>query len=630
MRSIPRTTVYPCRVATAIGVTEGWTRADRNWLGALFGVSLALRLLHLLTLRDSPFFLHLMLDPLMYDEWGRSIAAGAWIGERAFFQDPLYAYFLGIFYALVGPSHVALVALQCFLGALVAPLLYLATWRWLGRAPAAVAGLLAAVYPAAIYYDGLILKTSLTVVLVALTLWLLSRALSRPPGESSGSTWLWVGAALGLAGLTRGNLTLFVPVLTLWVGLRPDAGSKRGRSRAALREALLLLAGALLVLLPATLHNRVAAGEWILTTSNAGQNFYIGNNPLNLSGEYQRLPFVDPNPRYEQRDFAREAARRSGRELGAAQTSRFWFLAALDWIGEEPAAWLRLCRRKLAAYWGAYEIPDNLDFYLYRESAPLLRLPAPGFGLVAPLGLLGMVLAWRRPGWPRLLILFVALYSFSVVLFFVFSRFRMAMMPALFVFAGYGVVELVQRTRGAFGPHRQPGPLLRATALLLALLALVNLPVRARADSWSYRLARAVRLPVRAETSAQARFNLGVAYAAAAGDREDPAPLLRLAEEQLRESLRREAGFAIVHIELGKVLARQGRDREAIESYLVAERLEPRNYLVQHALGLLFRREEDLAAAEQRFRRALQLAPGHTPSARRLEEVQRQRSATSP
>jgi Flp pilus assembly protein TadD len=78
------------------------------------------------------------------------------------------------------------------------------------------------------------------------------------------------------------------------------------------------------------------------------------------------------------------------------------------------------------------------------------------------------------------------------------------------------------------------------------------------------------------------------------------------------------------------VLARQGRDREAIESYLVAERLEPRNYLVQHALGLLYRREEDLAAAEQRFRRALQLAPGHTPSARRLEEVQRQRSATSP
>jgi tetratricopeptide (TPR) repeat protein len=256
-------------------------------------------------------------------------------------------------------------------------------------------------------------------------------------------------------------------------------------------------------------------------------------------------------------------------------------------------------------------------------------LPAPGFGLVAPLGLLGMLLAWRRPGWPRLLILFVALYSLSVVSFFVFSRFRMAMMPALFVFAGYAVLELARRARQAFGTQRQLGPLLRVVALLLVLLALVNLPVRARFDSWSYRLARAVRLPARAETSAQAQFNLGVAYAAAAKEQEEPAPLLLLAEEQLRESLRHESGFATVHIELGKVLARQGRDREAIELYLVAERLEPGNYLIQHALGLLYRREGDLAAAEQRFRRALRLAPGHAPSARRLEEVLRERGAIS-
>ena len=131
--------------------------------------------------------------------------------------------------------------------------------------------------------------------------------------------------------------------------------------------------------LPATLHNRIAGGEWILTTSNAGQNFYIGNNPLNSSGEYQWLPFVDPNPKYEERDFAREAERRSGRKLGAAQTSRFWFSAALSWIRKEPAAWLRLSWRKLAAYWGAYEIPDNLDFYLYREGAPVLRLPRARF-----------------------------------------------------------------------------------------------------------------------------------------------------------------------------------------------------------------------------------------------------------
>jgi 4-amino-4-deoxy-L-arabinose transferase-like glycosyltransferase len=583
-------------------------------------------LVHLLTIRDSPFFNHLMLDPLMYDDWGRRIAGGAWVGEAAFFQDPLYAYFLGVLYAIGGHHHVLVVAVQSLLGALVAPLVYLASRRWFDDPAALFAGLVAVVYPPSVYYGGLILKTWLTLFLVALVLWQLSRALARPPGEARRLEWLWIGIVLGLAGLTRGNLILFVPALALWVWLRPRPDERGGtRSRRAAGEAAWLLVGASLVVAPAALHNRVAGGEWILTTSNAGQNFYIGNNPFNDSGEYQLLPFVDPNPRHEQRDFAREAQRRAGRDLTATQVSRYWFSEARAWIVQEPVAWLKLTGLKLAAYRGAYEIPDNLDYYLYRESAPVLRLPFPGFGLVAPLGLLGMLLAWRRPGWPRLLILFVAVYSFSVVLFFVFSRFRMAMMPALFVFAGFALAELARRCRAAAADRRRAGPAVRAVALLLLLLALINLPLRARADSWSFRLARTLGLPARVETSATAHFNLGLAFAAQARESADPESMLRLAERQLRESLRQDSRFAKVHEELGKVLARQGRDREAIEAYRAAELIEPGNYRLQHGLGLLYRREGNLPEAERRFRRALQLAPGHGASARRLQEVIRER-----
>ena len=66
--------------------------------------------------------------------------------------------------------------------------------------------------------------------------------------------------------------------------------------------------------------------------------------------------------------------------------------------------------RKVRSFWGAYEIPDSLDYYLYRKTAPLLRLPLPGFGLLAPLGLLGALLSLGRRGWPQLLILFTAAY----------------------------------------------------------------------------------------------------------------------------------------------------------------------------------------------------------------------------
>jgi 4-amino-4-deoxy-L-arabinose transferase-like glycosyltransferase len=586
-----------------------WERADRAWTAGLFAAGLLLRVIHLVTVRSSPFFEHLMLDAAMYDAWGRRIAAGALLGEGPFFQDPLYAYFLGALYALAGHDHVTVVLVQSLLGSLVAPLIYLAAKPWLSRAAAAAGGAIAALYLPSIYYGGLILKTWMTVVLVALLLLLLSRVLrdeERPTG------WLVVGLVLGLACLTRGNLVLLVPLLALWLLAR------RGRSAAP--AAALLVAGAALAIAPATLHNRLAGGEWIPTTANAGQNFYIGNNALNRSGEYAALPFVDPNPKHEQRDFAAEARRRSGRDLGYAEASRFWFGEALDWIGENPRAWLALLGRKLGAYWGAYEIPDNLDYYLYRESAPVLRLPVPGFGLVAPLAVLGAVLAWRRPGWPRLLVLLVAVYSLSVVFFFVFSRFRMAAMPALFALAGFGLVELWRRTGQALR-RDGPMPLLRAAALLLLFLALINLPLRAQQGSLTQRIAESAGIPVRVEHSATALFNLGLSHAARALEEEEPGESLLLAERHLRQAVRLDPRFAEVHVELGKVLARQGRNAEAIEVYLDAEAIEPANYRVQHALGLLHRRLKQPVEAEARFRRALQLAPNHAASAIRLGEL---------
>ena len=60
--------------------------------------------------------------------------------------------------------------------------------------------------------------------------------------------------------------------------------------------------------------------------------------------------------------------------------------------------------------------------------------------------------------------------STSVVLFFVFSRFRMAMMPALFALAGFALVELWGRARDALRDRDARLPLLRAVGLLLRAL----------------------------------------------------------------------------------------------------------------------------------------------------------------
>lgn len=602
---------------------EPLTRADLLWCAGLFLGGWVLRLVHLATIQDSPFFSRLMLDPLFYDEWGRRIAAGDWLGDRPFFQDPLYPYFLGALYAVFGHRFTPVLAIQGLLGAMVAPLVFLATRTWFSRPAARVAGLLAAFHLPLIYYEGLILKTWLAVFLVAVALWLFSRALL------GASCWSWfvAGVVFGLASLARGNLVLCVPLLAAWLLLSGEAAGPGGAHAVRGRRAGGLAAGALLlgcglVLGTTAVRNRAVGGEWILTTSNAGQNFFIGNNPYNTTGEYAWLPFVDPDPGDEERDFAREAERRAGKPLSPRQVSAFWFSEAFRWIRAHPGDWLRLTWRKSRNLWGAYEIPDNLDFYLYRASAPVLRLPVPGWGLVAPLGLVGACLAWRRRGWPRLLLLYLASYALSVVLFFVFSRFRTTMAPALFPLAGHAAVELARRGREAWTPPRKGWPAaLRAWGLLLLFVGFVNLPVRATADSWSYRLASFAGLPVRLETSATAHYNLGLSYAAEAKDAADPAALLGLAEVELRLALEQGARYAKVYVELGKVLARQGRDREALAVYGQAAVLEPGLYSTHHAMGLLYRRLGDPPSAEQSFRQALRLEPRHVASVVRLGEV---------
>lgn len=617
----------------ASNADRGPGRPDPAWAWALLLVALALRSIHLWTVRDSPFFSILYIDPLWYDEWGQRIAAGQLIGDRPFFLDPLYPYFLGAIYALFGHAYFAVGAVQGLLGALVAPLVLYAARPWFPASTARGAGAIAAVYLPAIYFGGLLMKPGLSLFLSALTLLLLSRALAG----AGRRTWLAAGVSLGLTCLTRGNTILVVPLLVGWVLVRAEEGEggrRVERIRAALRrpaqriEALLLAAGTALVLLVPAVHNYAVGGEFILSTANAGANFFIGNNPSNRSGEYQQLPFVNANPKYEQRDFAREAARRSGRKLSDRETSAFWFAESGRWIREQPGAWLALLLRKVRSFWGAYEQPDSLDYYLYRETAPVLRLPVPGFGLLAPLALLGAVLAFGRRGWPRLLLVFVAAYSASVIIFFVFSRFRMVVAPALYVLAAHAAVELLRRWRALAAARTDARrAAFRAAAwpagALLVLLAFVNVPVRARTDTWSYAIARALHLPRRPETSSLGCFNLGAAYAARAKEENESPEWLARAEAELRRalSLYPEPTYARIHVELGKVLAREHRNREAIELYLQAAEIEPDDYKIHHALGLLYRREGDYAEAAEAFARALRLEPRHVASADRLGEA---------
>jgi len=41
---------------------------------------------HVVALRGTPWFEHLVVDPAYYDTWAQRIAGGDWLGDRAFYK----------------------------------------------------------------------------------------------------------------------------------------------------------------------------------------------------------------------------------------------------------------------------------------------------------------------------------------------------------------------------------------------------------------------------------------------------------------------------------------------------------------------------------------------------------------
>jgi Flp pilus assembly protein TadD len=132
--------------------------------------------------------------------------------------------------------------------------------------------------------------------------------------------------------------------------------------------------------------------------------------------------------------------------------------------------------QKVRLWFNHYEVPDNQDMYFVARYSPVLRWSLPGFGWIFPLGVLGLIVSWPRPD-VRLIAATMALYSCSVILFFVLARFRQPLIPFWVVFASLGGRWLV-RAAG----RREFRRVAMATAgmALCGLVAVSDLPFHDR------------------------------------------------------------------------------------------------------------------------------------------------------
>jgi 4-amino-4-deoxy-L-arabinose transferase-like glycosyltransferase len=545
--------------------------------GVLVGVlvlAAALRVGHVFSLRDLPLFDRLIVDSEFYDQWGQKIAAGDLLSRfepKPFFMDPLYSYALGAVYATVGRSVLLVRLLQVALGVGTCALVALLGRRMRGAASGNLAALLMAAYGPAIFQEGEFEKTALGVFLAtsALVLFL-------------GKSWRWklaAGVVLGLAALTRGNVLLVAPWAALFLSWR-----REWRSVAA------FTIGVVVAISPATLRNRVVSGEWVLTTSMTGQNFYNGNNPHNLDGAYHPLPFVRPLSTLEPEDFQTAAEQAVGHKLSANGASAYWFREALRHVTGSPGFAAVVLIKKLGVFWSDVEIADTWDMRFIARYSPVLRLPLVPFSLLVALFVLGIVPAVRDED-GRIVLGYVLAYGASIMAFFVLSRYRLHAVPPLAAIAGAGLTWGWERVR-----ERRWRDVAVPAALGLALgtYSALSFPSYRREEPANHALLS--ELYQERGDYAQGRRVLDEALTLFP---EDPALLTAL----------------------GKICLRTRDAKGALAYTSRAVRANPMVLDGWYLYGMASEANGDLASAREAYRRQLAMVPGHEGARARLVAI---------
>jgi tetratricopeptide (TPR) repeat protein len=289
------------------------------------------------------------------------------------------------------------------------------------------------------------------------------------------------------------------------------------------------------------------------------------------------LRFGRGAPEYERQDATELAELATGRSLTPGEVSRYWTDRALAFITTQPGAWLRLLGTKTALLWNATEMLDTESQETYAEWSATLRALGlvTHFGVLVPLALFGIWTTWPRRSRLWVVYALTLAYAGSVVLFYVFARYRYPLVPFLVLFAAAGVAS----ARRFF----------RATPLPVAVCAVITVgaaAVVANRPLLSPDLMRAI-----------SEHNLGAALQEA-GRLDDAAA-------HYRRALDIRPDYAPAHNNLGVVLRAQGQLPGAIDQYEQALRLYDDYPTARHNLANALRERGNDRASRGETQEAL-------------------------
>jgi 4-amino-4-deoxy-L-arabinose transferase-like glycosyltransferase len=252
------------------------TRAALNkthiQVAVILSVALLLRLAWALATQFEPTFDD---DAYRYDFTARALANGDGYvhldGRPTAFWPPGYSLLMATLYVVFGQHVLAAQMLNVLLGTAAAGLVYLLGRQLAGHTSGIVAAGLVACWPSLIFFTGVTLSETAFSFFALLGLWLLVTTVQRRDAPPSG-TLLVAGLVLGFATLVRGQ-ALLLPIVVIPYLLIAGLGW-----RVAMRALAVVTLGVAAIVLPWTMRNAIELDAFVLVSTNAGVDFWIGHH----------------------------------------------------------------------------------------------------------------------------------------------------------------------------------------------------------------------------------------------------------------------------------------------------------------------------------------------------------------
>lgn len=380
----------------------------------------------------------IVIFPLRHSEYG-TLAANiingqgfiiGYLGDAIYrsFCEPLYPFICAAIYFLTDHSLFMMGLAQAVFSSAIAVIIYYCARALYREGTAILAAILTALHPGLIIYttkhNPFILDT-LCICLVLLFMIKLFNKLNLRNVVIS-------GLISGLCILSRPTILIFLPLSLMYI-----FKSRKVKFVRIVAYAAIFAAAAGAIFLPWTLRNYFIHRQFMLTRSNVGFVFWLGNNP-NFSGSA-----LDKDGKFIF-ELAPEDFQKKVEGLGEVEQNKLFQKEASSYIKKYPGRFIKRTMKKFYYFWwfnpqAGLMYPKSW-FLLYKMFyVSVIIAGAVGIFYTYKEGL------FRNRGGFMLIILIILAVSFAQSLYYIDTRHRWFVEPFLLIFTAKGISSVLQR-----------------------------------------------------------------------------------------------------------------------------------------------------------------------------------------